>query len=81
MKEQQLTDKEVRELLFQRAKEAGSFAALARELGIGEYVVYATATGLRAPAKTILQALGLRRISIYERDDSATTANDGPIAA
>jgi hypothetical protein len=60
-----MTDADIRAKLREMAEEAGSRAELARRLGVSEFVVNATITGERAPARTILNALGLRRHAVY----------------
>jgi transcriptional regulator with XRE-family HTH domain len=60
-----MTEKEVRDILRQRARELGTRVALAKELGISTPYLSDILNGNRAPGTKILKALGIRKS--YER--------------
>jgi len=62
-----LSAEDVRSLILRRVQVAGSFSALARELGVSVQFVHRGATTRKPPSGKLLGMLGLRKavIEIY----------------
>jgi hypothetical protein len=75
-----LSAEDVRGLILRRVAAAGSFTALAREMGCSVQFVHRCATTAKAPSGKLLRMLGLRKavIEIYlPTPEPALEAEDG----
>ncbi len=65
------TEAQIRALLDARVHAAGTQITLAKELGISPVYISDVLRGRRQPGKTLLAALGYRRVWLAEPDNDA----------
>ena len=63
-----MTDEQVRKLLDEAVRKAGSQVAAAARLGISDAYLSDLRRGKRQPGPKVLAALGLARRDVYEKD-------------
>lgn len=62
-----LTAEDVRHELHRRMVLAGSIAALARDLYVGETTLSLTLSGKRSPSAAVTEALGMVEVKMWQR--------------
>ena len=67
----QRNETQIRAMLAARVSAAGSQVALAKSLGISPVYISDVLNGRRSPGKTLLKALGYRRLWVAEPLDGA----------
>ena len=64
-----MTEEEVRMLLRNRCKKAGSQRAYAKQIGVSESDISLILSGKRLTSKRLLEAFGLEKITTYRLKD------------